>query len=218
VSSIALKKELLRLLETDEEFRLAVAGLIGLREILDELKRLREDFNKLYQKSLEHDKRFEEINKRFEVIEHKLLEHDKRFEAIERKLLEHDKRLDELNKRVSHVEDMVGALAESTYAKFVLEAIASECAAIGDRVVGWERNAVVDDREIDLLIETEKRVFVVEIKVKPRESDVDELLAKASTVSKQFVGKEVIPVLAGARIGREVTSYARGRGVRVYRW
>jgi len=47
-----LKKEFLKLLDSDEEFRLAVAGKVGLLEILVELRRLREDFNRLYAKGL----------------------------------------------------------------------------------------------------------------------------------------------------------------------
>ncbi len=262
-----LKKRFLELLDRDEEFRLAVAAKIGLLEILSELKRLREDFNKLYQKSLEHDKRFEaierkllehdkrfeEINKRFEVIERKLLEHDKRFEeinkrfeAIERKLLEHDKRLEaiekrleehdrkfneileeikkiwetlaEHNRRLSNVEDVLGALAESTYAKFTLDSIMYECAHVGDRVVSWQRNARVDNEDIDLLVITEKRVYVVEVKVRPKHSDVGKLLAKAEIVKSRFLDKEVVPILTGTRIGSEVLSYALGKGVRVYSW
>ena len=42
-----LKKEILRLLKEDEEFRYAVAGLIGLDKILNELKSLRESQEKL---------------------------------------------------------------------------------------------------------------------------------------------------------------------------
>lgn len=41
------ERRFLRALEGDEEFRLAVAGLIGLREALKEPRRLREDSNKL---------------------------------------------------------------------------------------------------------------------------------------------------------------------------
>ena len=50
-----LKREIIRLLKEDEEFRYTVAGLIGLQEMLERLnqigeeqKRLREDFNKLH--------------------------------------------------------------------------------------------------------------------------------------------------------------------------
>ncbi len=276
-----LKREFLELLEKDKEFRYAVAGLLGYREILDELRRLREDFNKLYQKSLEHDKRFEiieeelkklredfnklyqkglEHDKRFEILEKKLLEHDKRFEAIERKLLEHDKRLEaiekkllehdkrfeviekrleehdrkfneileeikriwetlaEHNRRLSNVEDVLGALAESTYAKFTLDTIAYECVASGDRIVSWQRNARVDNEDIDLLIVTERKVYVVEVKVRPKHSDVGKLLAKTEIVKKNFPNKEAIPILTGTRIGSEVMNYAISKGVRVYSW
>ena len=40
------KRRFLKALEEDKEFKMAVAGAIGLGEILEELKRLREDFEK----------------------------------------------------------------------------------------------------------------------------------------------------------------------------
>jgi len=299
-----LKREFLKLLEEDEEFRLAVAAKLGLLEILNELRRLREDlnrhmvesskrfevieselkklredFNKHIQESskrfeaierklLEHDKRFEAIerkllehDKRFEVLEKKLLEHDKRFEAIERKLLEHDRRFEAIerkllehdkrfeaierrleehdrkfneiieqikkiwevladhSRRLANLEDALGALTESTYAKFTLDAIMYECSAQNDKVVSWQRNARVDEEDIDLLVVTEKRVYVVEVKVRPKHADVGRVLAKAELVkSKLFPDKEVIPVLTGTRIGSEIVSYAVGKGVRVLSW
>ena len=285
-----LKREFLKLLEEDEEFRLAVAAKLGLLEILNELRRLREDLNKhmiesskrfeaIERKLLEHDKRFEAIeselkklredfnrhvkesskrfeaierkllehDKRFEAIERKLLEHDKRFEAIERKLLEHDKRFEAIerrleehdrkfneiieqikkiwevladhSRRLANLEDALGALTESTYAKFTLDAIMYECSAQNDKVVSWQRNARVDEEDIDLLVVTEKRVYVVEVKVRPKHEDVGRVLAKAELVkSKLFPDKEVIPVLTGTRIGSEIVSYAVGKGVRVLSW
>jgi len=112
------KLRFLKALETDEEFRLAVAAKLGLLEILNELRRLREDFNRLYAKGLEHDRRFEVIekkllehDKRFESIENELKklredlnrhvqESSKRFEAIERKLLEHDRRFEAIERKL----------------------------------------------------------------------------------------------------------------------
>ncbi|MEM0063464.1 MAG: DUF3782 domain-containing protein, partial [Ignisphaera sp.] len=82
-SNSSLKSEFLRLLKEDEEFRYAVAGLIGFGEVLkrldrheEELKRLREDFL-IFVK--EQEKRWEENNRRWE-------EAYKRFEAIENEL------------------------------------------------------------------------------------------------------------------------------------
>jgi len=39
-----LKREILELLKRDEEFRYAVAGFLDLDAVLNELKRLRDDF------------------------------------------------------------------------------------------------------------------------------------------------------------------------------
>jgi len=72
-----LKSRMLRMLKEDEEFRYAVAGLLGLEEILkrldrneQELVRLREDMTKMFEK---HDERFakfeEEIRRIWQEIE-----------------------------------------------------------------------------------------------------------------------------------------------------
>ncbi len=264
-SDAELRRRLLRLIMEDEEFRLAVAGAIGLREILEELRWLRRKslehdkrfevierkllehdkrFEAIERKLLEHDKRFEAIEKkllehdrRFEAIERKLLEHDKRFEVIEKKLLEHDKRFDELNKRIdsveaklyehdqrlneinkrlSNVELIVGAMAESMYSRFVLDDLREDIRGRGERIVERRRNARINDEDIDLLIVTDKSVYVVEVKVKPRVADVGALLAKAEIVAKKYPGLKVVPVLAGAMIGSEVLGYAKGKNVEVY--
>lgn len=76
--SAAVKREMLRLLKEDEEFRLAVAGLLGLDTILGELRRLRENFNRFIE--LE-EKRWEENNKRWE-------ESNKRWEGAYKRLQE----------------------------------------------------------------------------------------------------------------------------------
>lgn len=67
-----LKSEILRLLKEDEEFRYAVAGLIGLEEILkrldrheEELVKLREDMNKLRE---DMNKLREDMNRGFESV------------------------------------------------------------------------------------------------------------------------------------------------------
>lgn len=73
---INLKHEILRILRENEEFRYAVACLIGLSEVLErldkpeeELRKLRENFNKFIE--LE-EKRCKEVNKRFSRSERSL--------------------------------------------------------------------------------------------------------------------------------------------------
>ena len=60
------KRRFLKALEEDKEFKMAVAGTIGLGEILEELKRLREDFEKWVKME---EERWEAADKRFARIE-----------------------------------------------------------------------------------------------------------------------------------------------------
>lgn len=243
---VELKSKIIELLKRDEDFRYMVAGLIGLDKILEELKRLHENFNKLYEKSLEHDKRFEEINRRFEAIDKRFeeiekrfeeinkrfLEIEKRFEAIERrfeviekKLLEHDKkfeelvkRIDRVEKRVSHIEYELGALNEAFYCKALWDDLREILVANGEKLLVRRGNAIVDNEEIDLLVVTDKRVYVVEAKVKPRYEDVGRLSAKIDVVKKHYADKEIVGILTGSRIGREIEEYAENKGFMVYQY
>ena len=70
--------------------------------------------------------------------------------------------------------------------------------------------------EVDAIIETEKAVYVVEVKLKAETRDVDDLLARTNEVAKEFRGKEVVPVLASSRAGKVVRGYAKGMNVRVW--
>ncbi len=188
----SLKKKILELVKSDEEFRLALASAIGYYELFEEIKRLRKDLNNMY---LEFSRRFEEINKRFEAIEKKLLEHDKRFARLELEL---------------------GALTESFYSKALWDDLREEIKARGETVISRKRNYRIDESDIDLFIETDKTVYVVEVKVKPRHEDIGRLIAKADLVKKRYPGKRVEAILAGTMIGKEIEEYAYEKNIKVY--
>jgi len=103
VTEVDLKRELLRLLKEDEEFRLAVAGLLGLDAILSELRKLREDFNRLVEledrRWEENRKRWEESEKRWEENWRRWEENNKRWEENWRLWEENMRRWEENNKR-----------------------------------------------------------------------------------------------------------------------
>jgi hypothetical protein len=101
--TVELKKKLLDLLREDEEFRLAVAGLLGYSEILkrldrheEEMRRIWESIEKLREDFLtfvkEQERRWEENNKRWE-------ENIKRWEENSRRWEENNRRWEESNKR-----------------------------------------------------------------------------------------------------------------------
>lgn len=94
------------------------------------------------------------------------------------------------------------------------EDLSAELRASGEAVLRRVRSADFDGVEVDLLIETDKRVFVVEVEVRPRIDDVGALLAKAEVVGRKL-DKQSVPVLAGTYVGREVELYAKNKGVLV---
>jgi len=173
------KRRFLKALEEDEEFRMAVAGTIGLGGILEELKRLREDFEKWIKME------------------------KKRWEAA--------------NKRFARIETTLGAIAGAQFSRYVWEELREEIKGRGEAVLRRERNVDLDGVDIDLLVETDRHVYVVEVKTKPKIADVGALLAKCD-VAQQKLGKPAIPVLTGVMIGREVETYARGKGVRMMKF
>jgi len=164
----------------------------------------------------QHSRKLEELGKRIEELTKIIEQHSKRLEELTLALRDHGVRIDELSRRVSNLEVAVGALAESTYARYFYEDLLRELASRGEVVVRRVRNARVDEEDVDLLVETQLRVYVVEVKLKPKHEDVGRVLAKADVVRGYYPGKEVIGVLAGSMIGREVESYAREKGVEVY--
>ena len=293
-----LKKEFLRLLREDEEFRLAVAGLIGFEELLkrferheEELRRVWEAIEKLRQdlhmfmkeqekrweennkrweennkkwemnwrlweennkrweennkrweenwrrweennkkweengsrweennkRWEENNKRWEEAYKRFEAIERKLLEHDKRFEVIEKILLEHSMRLDNIEKRVSRVELELGALSEVTLTRYLWEDLREELRSRGENVILRRRNLRINGYDIDLFVESDRNIYIVEVKIKPSKKHVNKLLRMAKIIEERFK-KPAILILTGAMIGDDVERYAENKNVKIYRY
>jgi len=119
--SLDLKEKILDLLERDREFRYAVAGLIGLDEILKRLDEHDRKFNEILTVLKEHTAilkehttRLDEHDRKFNEIlatlkEHtailkeyaaRLNEHDRKFNEILAKLSEHDRKFNEIVSRL----------------------------------------------------------------------------------------------------------------------
>jgi len=271
IDVVVLKKNFLRLLKEDEEFRYAVAGLIGLDEILkkldkheEELKKFREDFlvfvkeqekkweenRRLWEENFrrweENNKRWEENNRRWEENAKRWEEAYKRFEAIDKRLeviearlehhskvleehaailkehtkilMEHSNVIKELVKRVSRLELAVGALTEASFARYVYDDLYVEASSKGEKILRRVRNYRFNETDIDLFIETDKSIYIVEVKVKPRHEDVGLLIAKVDLVKAKYPGKNVVGILATTMIGREVEEYAIEKGIQVYKY
>ena len=115
-------EELPRLLAQSPAFRHQLIGIMAevfvrkdeLKQVLDAIKLLREDFNKRFE---EHSKRIEGISlrlekhsKRLEEMSLRLEEHSKRLEEMSLRLEEHSKRLEEMSLRLEEHSSYIGQL------------------------------------------------------------------------------------------------------------
>ena len=108
--SLELKEKILELLERDREFRYAVAGLIGLDEILKRLDEHDRKFNEILAVLKEHTARLDGHDRKFNEIlavlkEHtaRLDQHDRKFNEILAVLKEHTARLDEHDRKFNEI-------------------------------------------------------------------------------------------------------------------
>ena len=222
-----LKTELLRLLREDEEFRYAVAGLLGLDTVLSELKRLREDFNTFVK---EQEKRWEENNRRWE-------EAYKRFEAIEAELkrlredlnkLREDfnklyesvmRRMDSFERRLVALGARWGVESEEAFREGLRAVVEKE---FGLRVERWVQHddegkvfGYPADIELDIAVHDD-RVIVIEIKSFADAEDIY-IFNKKTRFYEEATGKRVSrKIVVTPFINDEVLRIARRLGVEVY--
>lgn len=104
------KERILRALEEDREFRYALMGLLGFKEILDRITSLEEWFKKLYERQQKLEERqlrleeeFKKLEERFARIEERqqrLEERQQRLEEVFKKLEERFARIEERQQRL----------------------------------------------------------------------------------------------------------------------
>ncbi|PLJ78209.1 hypothetical protein [Infirmifilum sp. SLHALR2] len=232
-----LKLELLRLLREDEEFRLAVAGLLGLGEILEELRKLREDFNAFVRESEkrweenarrweenakrweENEKRWEELNKRWEENARLWEENMRRWEENAKRWEENARRWEEADRKfrwlmtaLAEIRDSLGGAFEY-YTANVVKALLSERGFIcGVRV---NVTLPVDGfREVDVfcpepLVVGEATTSLRTIEEAERE--LAKLMSNVEAAERFTGGKAYVKVLAVETAPADVVEHLRRR-------
>jgi len=220
VEAAELKRRLLSLLREDEEFRYAVAGLLGLDTILLELKALREDFNehvKLEEKRWEeNEKRWEEAYRRFERIEEELkalrLDFNRLYEQVNR-------RLDSFERKLIALGARWGVESEEAFReamKGILERILGT--AMVERWTYFDSEGEVFGHpaqvEVDLLIRDGVHVLV-EVKASVSDADVAKLW-RVGRLYEKATGVKPRLVIVSPFVDERAIKLAGELGVEVY--
>jgi len=119
------------------------------------------------------------------------------------------KTIEDVNSKVEATRSDLGLLTEEVYIKNFIDYLDKS----GEKVISVYRHYEINVGEIDALIETQTKIYVVEVKMKAEFKDVDSLLVKAKVISEEYKDKNVIPVLTGSRISKTVRGYAKGLNV-----
>ncbi|RLG43359.1 MAG: hypothetical protein DRN81_06680, partial [Thermoproteota archaeon] len=94
------KDRILRTLEEDREFRLAIAGLVGMREILERMDRTEENIEKLWEEvkqlRLGQEKLWEEVKQLWEEVKQLRLGQEKLWEEVKQLRLGQEKLWEEV--------------------------------------------------------------------------------------------------------------------------
>jgi len=233
VEAAELKRRLLGLLREDEEFRYAVAGLLGLDTILLELKALREDFNeyiKLEEKRWgenekrwkENEKRWEEAYKRFERVEEELKalrEESVRLRSDFNKLYEQvSRRLDSFERRLIALGARWGVESEEAFReamKGILERILGTARV--ERWTYFDSEGEVFGRpaqvEADLLVRDGVHILV-EVKASASEADVAKLW-RVGRLYEKVTGVKPKLVIVSPFVDERAIKLARELGVEI---
>jgi len=220
-----LKSKILKLLKEDIEFRYAVAGLIGLEEILrrldrheEELAKLREDLNRLIE---DHNKLREDFNKAFQAFSKALQALEARLEAVEKRLDKIEARLDKVEERLDKVEVRLGRV-ERTLEKITLDIEEEARSIIRYRL----RSELGLDVKLEplMLPELELNIYGVagdvcvvgEATVRGGVRVLEDLLAKLEILKSRYPDKlrpKVIPVIYVSLAVPELVEEAKRREV-----
>ena len=110
IEGTELKREIIKLLREDEEFRLAVAGLLGMEEILRAIRSLQEQVAEHSEAIKSHS---EVIKSHSEVIEshsEAIRSHSEAIKSLQEQVAEHTKAIKSLQEQVRILQEQMACL------------------------------------------------------------------------------------------------------------
>ena len=222
------KERILRTIETDIEFRYAVAGAIGILEVLKRLDSIEARIEEHTKGIQETSRRIEEISRRIEELTRRIEELSERIEEHTKILGEHTMRIERLEKGVAELKISVGSLGRRIgldLEKTILSVYRDLLLGLGiedvDRI---ERFVYVDPDgrylgrgakiEVDIYVH-DGEVYLVEVKNLAEEEDVEWFNKKCEMVESIIGRKSRRRIIVAVNTTKEAVNRARELGIDV---
>ncbi len=203
------KKKFLKALEEDDEFRYAIAGLVGYKEILARLEEHDRKFQQILARLEEHDRKFEQImarleehDRKFQQILARLEEHDRKFEQIMARLEEHDRKFQQMVVEIKEIRENLGKIGST------IERLSLSIEEEGREVISWllrkegleiEIDSVeIGGAQYDIYGEADNLVIIGEVKTRLSAKGVQNFAKKVEKLLKirpEMKVKKVIKVM-----------------------
>jgi hypothetical protein len=219
-----LKSRMLRLLREDEEFRYAVAGLLGLEEILKrldrheaELVRLREDMNKLREDMVEGFRRYdgELIRLREDMVEG-FRRHDIELAKLREDMI---RGFELVERHITALGARCGSMAESAFRESLKGLLEKE---LGYRVEKW---TVFDEAgkvygypsvvDVDVTV-SDGKLILIEVSSHIKASDITTFRRKAELYTEKTGKRPDKLVVVTPYIDDTAQKASKELGIEVY--
>ncbi len=137
------KEEFLRLLKEDQEFRYAVAGLIGFKEVLERIDNNTAAIKTLQEEVAQHSREIKtlqeqvtEHSKAIQTLQQEVAENTRAIKALQEQVAEHSKDIKALQEQVAELSKDIKALQEQVaeHGK-AIKALQSQVAELGRALV-----------------------------------------------------------------------------------
>jgi len=201
LNSEKVKNAILDLLEKDREFRYALMGLLGFKEILDRITRLEERQQRLEERQQRLEERFAELERHFARLEERQQKLEERFAKLEERVARLEVALENLNRTVAVIAHRFGILSESGLREAMKHVVED---FLG--VAKVERLIVRDDEgvvyghpaevEVDVVIKDDSHMLI-EIKSRVSRSDVLEIYRIGILYEKKYGIKPKLLIIGG---------------------
>ncbi|MFN4337395.1 MAG: hypothetical protein ACK4FV_07490 [Candidatus Nitrosocaldus sp.] len=233
LSNKELKKKLLDMLEEDKEFRYAVAGAIGYKELLDRIIALEAGMNKRFLELEERmDERFLELEarmeERFAKVEEEIRDlrrdmqegfrrHDEEFkrhwESIENLRRDMQEGFKHMDKRLRYIESFMNNISIS------IEDEARDMVEYWLKQKGITlriRNLVLEDIEVDIYAKNRDYCIIGEAKtraVKKAILQVDKDIARLCKKHPEYLKEKIVKVVYAMQVMPDAVEEAKKRDI-----